>query len=183
MGMLNFLTRLGRLAASLFIAAIVILMLHALFLKLQNYEHSLIAVPPDYLRPPYIHLGDQKPINILHPNEFFFVHADNSRRSDCSAEARYRIISILPDTESQHTVVWYSYTDTIGFTLAGNYEGDILLQLPSWLPAGNFMLDRYAVYTCEGGIRIDQSAIGKLPFQVIMPSVDDPKPNFPTVTE
>jgi len=180
MAMLNFLTRLGRLTASLIIAAIIILVLHEIFLKLQQYEHALIAVSPDDLRPPYIHLGDQKPIKILHPNEFFFVHADNTRRSDCSAEARYRIISILPDLDSQHTVVWYSYTDTIGFTTAGNYEGDILLQLPSWLPVGDYMLDRYAIYTCEGGIRIDQSVNGKLPFSVVLPPIDDPKPEIPT---
>lgn len=137
--------------------------------ELVKYQSHITMTP---LAPPFLHLDDEKPTTELHAGQVFWLRINTRRTTTCLAEISYRIIqettvpNETPQTDDDviRRRILQFIPGTKAVIPAGQYLMDVRFELPTWIEPGDYLLDRAAVYTCEG-MSFDRAP--KIPFHVV----------------
>jgi hypothetical protein len=128
------------------------------------WNKAQLVSPVSMVEAPYLHLGDHRPMSILHAGDMVFSHISTQRNVPCFAVIHQRILSLLGDNIFNR-VVWADLADSAGYTEAGSFETDYRFIVPTDLPPNHYVLERNTVYTCGPAV-INQTQ-PLIPFTVV----------------
>jgi hypothetical protein len=134
---------------------------HFVFTGVVDWQRNYIFQEPQQ---PYIHLGDDRPINRLYPGEPFFVHVETERKVICSVTITYHIIQQVQHGNVVEQTIFETLSNTHTLSYPGHNVTNLRLMIPTWLAPGEYFLDRTALYNCDH-LMIQQSP--QIPITII----------------